>query len=121
MFAKGLIDCMRANKIKHVITFHEYIINCKFFSKILEHINNTEKLLNSVEFITGNDKKNIRKQIINDFQELFSLPNTGQREFFKFLNSFGLYLLIYFLFLNLLPNHIIRFFFYNFEIFFYVL
>jgi len=70
MFAKGLIDCMRKNKIKHVITFHEYIINCKFFSKILEHINNTEKLLNSVEFITGNDKKNIRKQIINDFQDI---------------------------------------------------
>ena len=36
MFAKGLIDCMKKNEIKHVITFHEYIINCKFFCQILD-------------------------------------------------------------------------------------
>ena len=38
MFAKGLIDCMRTNNIRHVITFHEYIINCKFFSEILQEM-----------------------------------------------------------------------------------
>uniref|UniRef100_A0A6C0H112 Helicase ATP-binding domain-containing protein n=1 Tax=viral metagenome TaxID=1070528 RepID=A0A6C0H112_9ZZZZ len=68
MFAKGLIDCMRKNEIKHVITFHEYIINCKFFSRILNNINKTENLLKNVEYITGNDNKTTRLEIINDFE-----------------------------------------------------
>ena len=70
MFAKGLIDCMRKNEIKHVITFHEYIINCKFFSKILDHINKKENLLKNVEYITGNDKKDFRNEIIKDFETI---------------------------------------------------
>jgi superfamily II DNA or RNA helicase len=68
MFAKGLIDCMRENEIKHVITFHEYIINCKFFSRILNNINKTENLLKKVEYITGNDNKTTRLEIIDDFE-----------------------------------------------------
>lgn len=69
MFAKGLIDCMKKNEIKHVITFHEYIINCKFFCQILDHINKTEKLLKNIEYISGCDNKKLRNEIIDDFQK----------------------------------------------------
>ena len=69
MFAKGLIDCIRKNEIKHVITFHEYIINCKFFCQILDHINKTEKLLKNIEYISGCDNKKLRNEIIDDFQK----------------------------------------------------
>ena len=68
MFAKGLIDCMRENKIKHVITFHEYIINCKFFCQILKHIDK-EKILKNTEYISGCDNKKLRNEIIDDFQK----------------------------------------------------
>ena len=70
MFAKGLIDCMKKNEIKHVITFHEYIINCTFFCQILDHINKTEKLLKNIEYITGDDKKEFRNEIIKDFETI---------------------------------------------------
>ena len=69
MFAKGLIDCMKKNEIKHVITFHEYIINCTFFCQILDHINKTEKLLKNIEYISGCDNKKLRNEIIDDFQK----------------------------------------------------
>ena len=62
MFAKGLIE------IKHVITFHEYIINCKFFSEILNNINTTENILTNVDYITGNDNRIDRLRIIKDFE-----------------------------------------------------
>ena len=68
MFAKGLIDCIKTNNIKHVITFHEYIINCKFFCEILNNINKTEYILTNVKYITGNNKKKERLKIIEDFE-----------------------------------------------------
>jgi hypothetical protein len=68
MFAKGLIDCIRKNEIKHVITFHEYIINCKFFCQILKHIDK-EKILKNTEYISGCDNKKLRNEIIDDFQK----------------------------------------------------
>jgi superfamily II DNA or RNA helicase len=68
MFAKGLIDCMKTNNIKHVITFHEYIINCKFFCEILNNINKTEYILTNVEYITGVHNRNERLKIIEDFE-----------------------------------------------------
>ena len=68
MFAKGLIDCIKLHGIKHIITFHEYIINCKFFCKILEEINKQENLLTYVKYISGDDKKNIRDNLIDNFQ-----------------------------------------------------
>jgi superfamily II DNA or RNA helicase len=68
MFAKGLIDCIKLHDIKHIITFHEYIINCKFFCKILEEINKQENLLKYIKCISGNDNKKIRDNMIYNFQ-----------------------------------------------------
>ena len=70
MFAKALINCMKENEIKHVITFHEYIINCKFFNEILKCINNNEKIITNIDYISGNNTKNEREQIIKNFQDI---------------------------------------------------
>jgi superfamily II DNA or RNA helicase len=63
MCAVGLYETMKKEKIKHVITFHELIINCIFFKTILNKICNY-----NVNNIDGNTPN--RKEIINNFQDI---------------------------------------------------
>jgi len=65
MCALGLFETIKQRKIKHVITFHDYIINCIFFRTILQKICNY-----NVAFINGNMNIEQRNEIINNFQNI---------------------------------------------------
>ncbi len=66
MCAKGLFDTMAKYNIKHVITFHELIINCKFFKTIFEKMCKYYKQTYSIDNIDGTTPN--RKDIIDKFQ-----------------------------------------------------
>ena len=63
MCAIGLYETMEKYNINHVITFHEFIINCKFFKTICKKICN----LYNIQNIDGETKN--KKEIIDNFQK----------------------------------------------------
>jgi predicted helicase len=64
--AIGLCETMKTRSIKHVITFHDFINNCKFFSYILKKISNFD--INNINCISGLMNMETRKTIIDHFQ-----------------------------------------------------
>jgi len=62
--AYGLIDTIKKYNIKHIITFHTYIVYCHFFKYILNKICNYK-----IQMISGSDSKKNREKIINSFQD----------------------------------------------------
>ena len=66
MCAIGLIETMLKYKILHVITFHELIINCKFFKAILNEITKHNSIKYLIETIDGTTP--YREQLIKDFE-----------------------------------------------------
>ena len=65
MSAEGLFQTMKHRQIKHVISFHDYIINCIFFKAILQKICNYH-----IAFIDGTMNIDQRNKIIKDFQDI---------------------------------------------------
>lgn len=63
--AVGLYNTMEKYKIKHLITFHDLIINCKFFSTILKIVSNYKYNINYIDGTTDN-----REELINIFQDI---------------------------------------------------
>ena len=61
----GLYKTMKERNIKHVITFHDFINNCKFFSYILKKITNF-----NIQYIDGSMNIKTRKNIIDNFQDI---------------------------------------------------
>ena len=68
MCAVGLIDTMTKYKIKHVITFHDLIINCKFFKTILDIVSRlrSKSIIYNIQTIDGTTPN--RQTLIQDFQ-----------------------------------------------------
>jgi superfamily II DNA or RNA helicase len=71
--AYGLIRTISKYEIKHIITFHTFIIYCDFFKYILELISSNLNI--NIDIISGEDNKNIRKDKIDLFQQIKSDKN----------------------------------------------
>ena len=68
MCAEGLFQTMEKEQIKHVITFHELIINCKLFKIIFEKVCRKHKKRYNIINIDG--KTPNREHIIQNFQDI---------------------------------------------------
>jgi len=69
--AYGLIKVIQSRNIKHLITFHRYVVCARLFSYIIEEFFDNDKEFNfNVSVITGSDDKETRDNIIADFQTL---------------------------------------------------
>ncbi len=71
MCAEGLFQTMENKKIKHVITFHELVINCKFFKVIFEKVCYLHNKMYNVSSIDGTIKAHNRNDLIQDFQDKY--------------------------------------------------
>jgi predicted helicase len=73
--AYSLIETINKYEIKHVITFHTFILYCNFFKYLIQKISNL-----NIEVICGNDSKEKRK--ITKF-EFFQMLKFGKKHIFS--------------------------------------